>query len=213
MAGVRCVSIMEIASLILEFIRVLIWPCIVLFILLKYSDIFSGLFKEVEKRIGKAENIKFGIAGQSIELSGTAKELIRESIEKLTTDKEPRTDKQKEEIERTIDRLEGAVERFSDPATDLVGIFLFLNQNRNFDVGTISSRVIYATTEERKPERSPPWILERFDSMLNELVHAELVEQVGDGYKLSSKGVSFFNKIINKRKYSLSRVDLERMKV
>jgi CheY-like chemotaxis protein len=57
---------MEIARLILDFIRLLVWPIVIVVLMLRFKTSIENFVE----RLRRAQNLKIGVFGQSVELSG-----------------------------------------------------------------------------------------------------------------------------------------------
>jgi len=66
---------MEVAKLVLEYLKAIAWPLIVLFLVLRFRSSILRILNAIGDRLASAETVKFGVFGQEVQISGTAKEL------------------------------------------------------------------------------------------------------------------------------------------
>lgn len=63
---------MEIAKIVVEYLQVLTWPLIVVFLIIRFRPNIEDLLAKLSERFGSAEKVTLGVLGQQIEISGTA---------------------------------------------------------------------------------------------------------------------------------------------
>lgn len=198
---------MEIANLVLEFTRVLAWPVVVLSLLLKFRSAVEDVLQQFSGRLRSAESVKLGVFGQELELSGTAKELIRER-EQLLRDRTAGTAAimKAERIGRSVDRL-------ANPMSDTVGLVLLNRQQTGVRLEEILKDVwlMMSTSPETKKPTMPPMALLAFsrevEKILVELVNLGLVIVKGDSYRLTSDGRDLFTKVRKEQDHFFDRFE------
>src|SRR5262245_46785413 len=105
------------ANQVLDFLKALLWPVVTLTVVLMFRSHLGRLFQQVSDRIGTAETLKLGIAGQQVEISGTAKELAKERA-RLAQSSDPQISMEKLEV------IDQASRELSNPIADVIGLKL-----------------------------------------------------------------------------------------
>jgi len=108
---------MDTARLILEFLKVLIWPAVILAIVLIFKSHFEQILRQFSDRLGTAETLKVGLMGQEVNISGTAKVLAKERAF-LAQTSDPQVSKSE------LQAIGQAARDLSDPIFDLIMLTL-----------------------------------------------------------------------------------------
>jgi hypothetical protein len=198
---------MDAAQLVLEYIKALAWPVVVLALLLKFRPAVEGLLHEFSGRLRSAKSVKLGIFGQEVELSGTAKELMRER-EKLLQDRAAGTAaiKKAERIGRSVDSL-------ANPMSDTIGLVLLTAKATGVPIEQIMKDVwmmISPGQEKKKPIVPPMFLLNlsrEIEKILAELVNLGLVSLKGEEYRLTSDGRDLFTKVRDEQNQLFQKFD------
>lgn len=119
------------ATLILEFLKVLIWPAVILAIVLIFRSHLERILRQLNDRLGTAETLKLGPTG--VQVSWSAKELAKDF---LAQSSDPQVSEGKRQA---ID--DEAARALSDPITDVVGLALW-RQKGPARVGEIVQAVV-----------------------------------------------------------------------
>ena len=56
------------------------WPLVVVIIVLRFKPQIDDILRAFNARMGAAESVKLGVMGQQLELSGTARELLKRLV-------------------------------------------------------------------------------------------------------------------------------------
>ena len=86
---------MELATLVLEYIKALAWPLVVVAIVVGFRGPLARILSAVGEKLEKADTVKVGVLGQEIEISATAKELSADRQELLAASSDDREAREK----------------------------------------------------------------------------------------------------------------------
>ena len=202
---------MDVAKIILDYLKVLIWPCIVTIIIFSFYTPIEFILNRISSRIETAHNVKFNLGGQKIELTGLGKEILKNKLDQVSQNRNMNSASKDILINDIIDILN----YLSKTESDLIGSFLYLNHPNKFDINTIIFKVRGLTDDEINVVGQPPnWLVDQFEVMLNELNKYKFVTKENSEYSLTSNGLKMFSKITTNlsenRKY---KTHLENMKI
>jgi len=198
---------MELASLIVEFTKALAWPIVVVFLVVRFRSGLQDLLLQFGGRVRSAESVKLKILDQEIELSGTAKELIREREELL----QDRTSgaaalKKAERIRRYLDRL-------ANPMSDAIGLALLENEPDGARIEELVRDVWKMLSPEMAIKKQPPVPIavlamhREIETTLAQFAALGLVSVVRETYQLTAAGRDLFNKVRANQDRLLARFD------
>ena len=198
---------MELASLIVEFTKALAWPIVVVFLVVRFRSGLQDLLLQFGGRVRSAESVKFKILDQEIELSGTAKELIRER-EELLQDRTSGTAalKKAERIRRYLDRL-------ANPMSDAIGLALLENEPDGARIEELVRDVWKMLSPEMAIKKQPPVPIavlamhREIETTLAQFAALGLVSVVRETYQLTAAGRDLFNKVRANQDRLLARFD------
>jgi hypothetical protein len=201
------VTAMEVAKLILEYLKVIAWPLMVLFLVLRFRASIVRILNAVGDRLASAETVKVGVFGQEVEISGTAKELQVVRQELLATSSGD------QDAQERAGRILQAIPQLNNPIADIVGVAL-LNAPRNgFAVDDLLETVLNALSPKRDRERfraeHAQFVLlsmaREVEKVLAQLVELDFARAEGERYALTSAGRDFFKKVAARQRHLLSR--------
>ena len=198
---------MELASLIVEFTKALAWPIVVVFLVVRFRSGLQDLLLQFGGRVRSAESVKLKILDQEIELSGTAKELIRER-EELLQDRTSGTAalKKAERIRRYLDRL-------ANPMSDAIGLALLENEPDGARIEELVRDVWKVLSPEMAIKKQPPVPIavlamhREIETTLAQFAALGLVSVVRETYQLTAAGRDLFNKVRANQDRLLARFD------
>jgi hypothetical protein len=198
---------MELASLIVEFTKALAWPIVVVFLVVRFRSGLQDLLLQFGGRVRSAESVKLKILDQEIELSGTAKELIRER-EELLQDRTSGTAalKKAERIRRYLDRL-------ANPMSDAIGLALLENEPDGARIEELVRDVWKMLSPEMAIKKQPPVPIavlamhREIETTLAQFAALGLVSVVRETYQLTAAGRDLFNKVRANQDRLLARFD------
>jgi len=198
---------MELASLIVEFTKALAWPAVVVFLVVRFRAGLQDLLLQIGDRVRSAESVKLKILDQEIELSGTAKELIRER-EELLQDRTSGTAalKKAERIRRYLDRL-------ANPMSDAIGLALLENEPDGARIEELVRDVWKMLSPEMAIKKQPPVPIavlamhREIETTLAQFAALGLVSVVRETYQLTAAGRDLFNKVRANQDRLLARFD------
>src|SRR6476661_7452427 len=105
---------MEIAKLILEYLKAVAWPLVVLLLVLRFRSSIVRILNAIGDRFMSAETVKVGVFGQEVQISGTAKELQRVGQELLESS--PRDDR----AQAKAGQIMQAIPQLNNPFADII---------------------------------------------------------------------------------------------
>jgi hypothetical protein len=192
----------EVAKLILEYIKTLAWPLVLLILVFRFSMSVESIILRVSERLGTAETLKVGIMGSQVEISGTAKELLKERHELISQGGS-------EEARQFAQKIDQSVPRLSNPMSDLVGISLLRGGKQGLSLEEIIEAVWKAFSPEQKPpDLSPMAVIAlstELEKILMELKQLDLVSESEGKYQLTSRGRELFEKVSAKQEQLLRK--------
>jgi len=180
---------MDTARLILEFLKVLIWPAVILAIVLIFKSHLEQILRQFSDRLGTAENLKFGLMGQEVNISGTAKVLEKERAF-LAQSSDPQVSQSK------LQAIDRAARQLSDPIVDVIMLTLL----RTKGVARVD-KIVQAVIDARFDKTqflSPVLISGLKDSVERALATLQALEYVDakdNEYELTDAGRLVFQRV------------------
>ena len=198
---------MEIAMLVLEYVKALAWPLVVVFLVLRFRLSILQILDAVGSRLASAETVKVGVLGQEVEISGIAKELKMAGQELLAASGGDEYAQQK------ADQLLSAVPELNNPIADIVGVALLDAQNEGLTTDSLIEAVLdsFNPRREEAPLKSKQaeFILvsmaREVEKVLAKLQDIEFATVDHDRHSLTSTGIEFFRKVAARQKSLLAR--------
>jgi signal transduction histidine kinase len=182
---------MEIAKLILEFLKVLTWPLVTLVIVWQFRPHLERILKQFGDRLKTAETLKVGVMGQEVQLSGTARELVKER------DLLVQTGKLDESTQQAL-AIDAATRELNNPMADLVGMIL-LAASEAMPLEEITRRLIKTMSPNEAPNQQTPFMVvmmsKEIEKMLMSLQSLAYIQCHDDVYALSQSGREFFQRV------------------
>jgi hypothetical protein len=193
---------MEIAKLVLEFLRVLLWPVVTLTIILVFTPHLGRILQQVGDRVGTAETLKVGVMGQEVQISGTAKELAKErALWAQSPDPQISTKK--------IEAIDQATRELANPIADLIGLKL-LQSKGVVRLENLVHAALAAISPDKPPEEHPPMEIlvvtrsvEQILATLRTLGY--VVEAKQDEYEFTDAGRRFFQRVSDRQSDFIAR--------
>ena len=185
---------MEIAKLVLEYIKVLAWPLTTFILVIKFREAISRILFALGDRLSSAENVNLGVLGVEMELSGTARELQAEQQQlliDLKTDPKAR---------KRIGQVSGAIQELNNPIADMVGLALFESPNSELRFDDLIHQVVIKVGGEKSLEGPQAQILfsamsREIRKITNQLENLEFIVINNEMFKLSRRGYNFFKRV------------------
>lgn len=195
---------MEIAKLVLEYIKALAWPLAVLAMVMKFRRAISAILLAVGNRLASAETVKFGVLGQEVELSGTARELRVEQQQLLVASPTDQSARER------AGRVAQAIPELSNPIADLVGIALFDAPRQGLSLDELLERVVAQMGTEEALKGPQAGLLlssmsREVEKVLSRLAELGFTAADHDRYLLSPSGRAFFERVAARQKHLLER--------
>ena len=198
---------MDVAKLILEYLRVIAWPLVALFLVLRFRASISRILKAVGDRLASADTVKLGVFGQELQISGTAKELQVAGQQLLDTS--PGDERAQEKAGRML----RAIPQLNNPIADIVGIALLKAPREGLSTDELLEGVLNAISPRKDRERFPAeqaqFVLmsmsREVEKILTELVQLDFASVSGERYLLTSAGRDFFKNVAARQQHLLSR--------
>lgn len=192
---------MEVAKLVLEFLKVLTWPIVALIIVLIFRPHLERILRQFSDRLGTAETLKLGVMGQEVQISGTAKELAKE---RALLAQSPSAGTSPDKLQ-AIDR---ATRELNNPFADLIGLKL-LQSKIPIRLENLVHAVAAAMSTGPEPPKHPPMVIlamtrevEKVLATLQSLVYARA--RNGE-YELTPDGRRFFQRVADQQGEFLAR--------
>jgi hypothetical protein len=187
----------EIAKLVLEYLRALVWPLVAIFLVLLFRRRLDNILSEFTSRMSAAEKLKFGVMGQELEISGTARELLKKREELLTSElgSEPAL--------RKAEQIEKSIEQLSDPMADFVGIALVRGKSGGLSLAEITHTVVRMIAGRKAKDWEPGTVLllsKSLERILTELIGLNLVSLSKEKYRLTNEGRALFQKVWDRQR-------------
>jgi hypothetical protein len=189
------------ANQVLDFLKVLLWPIVTLTIVLMFRTHLGRLFQQVTDRVGTAEILKVGIAGQHVEISGTAKELANERA-RLAQGADPQISTEK------LQTIDQASRELSNPIADVIGLKLFQASGGVRIENLVHAAIAAFVPDKRPAENAQMFILAMrtgVEKILDALRALGYVEAKADEYMLTSPGRAFYQRVEHYRSDFLTR--------
>ena len=183
------------ATLILEFLKVLIWPAVILAIVLIFRSHLERILRQLSDRLGTAETLMLGPTG--VQVSWSAKELAKDF---LAQSSDPQVFKGKRQA------LDGEGARaLSDPITDVVGLALW-RQKGPARVGEIVQAVVdLAWSTDNVSLLFISGLRRRVEKALAALQALDYVEAKDNEYDFTAAGRRFFQRVTEHESEVLNR--------
>jgi hypothetical protein len=194
---------MEIAKLVVEFLRALAWPIVTLILVLRFHSALSQILTGLSDRFRTADKLKLGVMGQEVELSGTAQVLLHRKDELLrNADSEGGATVEAAQIQKSAQQL-------NNPIADIIGIALL----RSRATGMTLEQIVQAIMVILAPKTEPaPFLLitmaDQAKKCLDAMITAGLAEQRGQYAMLTDKGVDVFESVEKSQTSFLKRFRL-----
>lgn len=145
---------METARLILEFLKVLVWPIVTIAGVLIFKPHLERIFRQFSDRLGTAETLKLGVLGQEVQISGTAKELAKERARLAQSSGAP-------DSENKLQAIDQAARELNNPVADVVGLEL-VHTKGGLRLENLVRAVLgafAASTGGKPPSENPPMVI------------------------------------------------------
>jgi hypothetical protein len=200
------VTAMELAEIILEYVKALAWPLTILLLVLKFRANIARILGALGDRLASAESVKVGLLGQEVVISGTAKELQAAGQELVAASHQDQGAKEKAR------RILQAIPQLNNPIADLVGITL-LNARNGLTVDDLLGAVLdtLSPRKERDTLRGEQAQLllmsmaREVEKVLAQLSELGFARVDGEGHSLTPTGREFFQKVVTRQQHLLSR--------
>jgi hypothetical protein len=173
---------LEVAKLILGLIKALAWPLVTVILVLRFQSVLTETFRGLNERLRTAESLKFGVVGQQIELSGTAKELLKRSADLVESGESAEAQ-----------RAQESAQRLRNPIADLVGVALFHAAAKGLTIEEIVQTLLASFGTQSS--QTPLTILalkDEVDKILNAMADGKLAERHDDRFVLTRSGLEVF---------------------
>lgn len=181
----------EIAKLVLEFIKALAWPLVTLLIVWWFRSHLERILGHFGDRLKTAETLKLGVMGQEVQISGTAKELVKER-ELLVQSPSMQASDEK------LLKLDRATRQLNTPMADFTGMTL-LSSPEPLKLEELASRIIKTMNPREVPSSHPPFMLvmigKQVEEMINALKSLSYATEGEKGYELTEEGRAFFKRV------------------
>jgi hypothetical protein len=198
---------MELAKLVLEYLKVLTWPLIILFLVLRFRTNILRILNAIADRFASAETVKLGVFGQEVQLSGTAKELQAVGRELLATSPGDQGAKEK------AGRIMQAIPQLNNPIADIVGLALVHAPGNGLTADELLEDVLDAISPRKDRARldaqQAQFVLmgmaREVEKVLTQLVELDFARVEEGRHSLTPAGRDFFSKVAAKQQHLLSR--------
>jgi len=191
---------METAKLVLEFLKVLLWPIVTLVIVMLFKPHVEQFLLQLSRRISSAETLKFGVMGQEVQISGTAKELAKE---RAILAQSP--DPQGEQIEA----IDQATRDLNNPMADVIGIALLHARAPMRLENVVHALVTTFMPNKRPADQPPPMVIlqmtREVEKVLGTLQKLGFAEAHDETYQLTESGRRFFQRVADHQSDLLAR--------
>ncbi len=172
-------------QLILEFVKALAWPTVVLVLVLYFRTGVHAVLSQLADRLRSAESIKLGVMGQAIELSGTARQLLAQR----PTVADP------------------SVQRLNNPLADIIGLALLEAPSYSMGEDDILPAIVNAMgakVSKRQQGFLVAALLKQIEPIVAELSSQGFVSIGEQRLTLTPEGVSFFNLVRERQQRALT---------
>jgi len=196
---------MEIAKLIIEFVKALAWPIVVLILVLRFHKALSKILAGLSDRFRTADKLKLGLMGQEVELSGTAQVLLQQKDELLR--------QANNQVGANIEaaQIQQSAQQLNNPLADIIGTALLRSRSHGLMLEEIV-QAIFATFSPQGSNRAQEpqsYVLiamaDQAEKCIEAMVAAGLAAREGDRVALTDKGVEVFEKVAQKQSTFLKR--------
>lgn len=200
---------MEIAKLVLEYLKALAWPLTVLALALKFRGAIARILLAIGSRLESAETVKFDVLGQEVELSGTARELKVEQQQLLVASKTDR------EARERAGRVAEAIPELNNPVADMVGLALLEASGAGLSLDELLERVVVQMGTENALQGPQASILlssmsREIEKVLTRLTELGFTIVDHDRYMLSGTGRDFFERVAARHKHLMERFSVKK---
>jgi hypothetical protein len=193
---------MEIAKLVLEYLRVLLWPAVTLTIILMFAPHLGRILQQLSERVGTAETLKVGVMGQEVQISGTAKELAKERT-LLAQSSDPQIATKK------IEAIDQATRELADPIADLIGLKLLQSKGVVRLEGLVHA-ALAALDPDKQPSELPQMVIMAVTRSVDQILASlrtlgYVIEAKQDEYELTDAGRRFFQRVSDRQSDFMAR--------
>jgi hypothetical protein len=197
---------MEVAKLVLEYLKAVAWPLIVLFLVLRFRLSILSILNAISSRLASAETVNVGVFGQEIQISGTAKELQRVGQELLAMSPGD------QHAQAKASRILQAIPQLNDPMADIIGLALLNAPQKGLTSDELLEHVlnIFNPQKDRESMRAEQAqflllsMAREIEKVLAQLVELNFVAVVDERYSLTPSGRDFFQKVAVRQQHLLS---------
>jgi hypothetical protein len=195
---------MELASLILEYLKVLAWPLVVVGLVLRFRTPLARILSAIGDRLASAETVKVGVLGQEVEISGTAKQLKAERQELLAASPDNREAREKAE------RLGRAIPQLNNPIADVVGTALLRASKEGLSLDDLIGQVLSSFGASADLAKSQARLLltsmsREVEKVLANLQELKFATPAAGKYTLTTAGSSFFKRVAAREEQLMAR--------
>jgi len=192
---------METAKLVLEFLKVLLWPIVTLIIVILFKPHVERLLLQFSNRVASAETLKVGVMGQEVQISGTAKELAKERA-LLAQSPDPQG------AGPQLETLDHATRELNNPGADAIGMAL-LRATGPMRVEHVLQEMLRTFDPKQNLAEAPPMVMfgmtrevEKVLAILQKLGFANAKDEA---YELTDSGRRFFQRVADHQSDLLAR--------
>lgn len=179
---------MGLAELILEYLKVLAWPLVVLSLVLRFRRSILRILDAVGGRLASAETVKVGLLGQEVEISGTAKELTAAGQQLLAAAEGDQL------VQQKASKMLQAIPQLNNPVADIVGIALLEGPPEGLTADALLEKVLDSLSPRKDRERfraaQAQFVLmsmaREVEKILTHLVELDFAAAVEGHYSLTS---------------------------
>jgi len=184
---------MSTAQLILEYIKALAWPVVVFLLILQFRKVIHEVLSQLVERLRSAESVKFGVMGQEIELSGTARMLLA----------------QRPNVQ------DPAIERLNNPLADMVGVALLEAPSHALPQDELLPAIAHAMgLKIQKPQQAfiASALMKQLEPIVDELSSQGLISLTDGVSALTADGVDFFTRVRKHQQHALAMLTRQKAK-
>lgn len=182
---------MKIATLVLEYFKVLTWPAVTLLIVWQFRPHLAKILDQIAVRLKTAETLKVGVMGQEVQISGTAKELVNERNILLESG----------QLDTSTDKalaFEAATRELNNPMADLIGMIL-LKTDSAMSLEEVTKKLVETFNPKESPTQHSPFVIvilsKQVEKMLGSLEGLGYVATSNETYMLTPAGRDFFTRV------------------
>jgi hypothetical protein len=192
---------METAKLVLEFLKVLLWPVVTLIIVMMFKSHVERFLLQLSNRVGSAETLKLGVMGQEVQISGTAKELAKERA-LLAQSPDPQGSTEQ------LEAIDQATRELNNPIADVIGIEL-LRAKGAARLENLVHNLVTTIVPNKDPSEQPPMMIlqmmREVERVLRTLQNLGYATGKDEGYQLTEVGRRFFQRVADHQSDVLAR--------